>query len=116
MEDTLAYGGAFYILNKLYFSSLLATLNRREMLRAQMHAPTGGMISISFGTNTNTRAGEGLSVAMDTLGNEGDTGTMSEIRTKTEMKTMGDPVSAVYNSADQAQAGFFEIKVERHVI
>ncbi|KAF7341938.1 hypothetical protein MSAN_02049800 [Mycena sanguinolenta] len=41
MKETFAYAGAFYMLSKLYFSSLLATLNRREKIRTQMDATTG---------------------------------------------------------------------------
>ncbi|PPQ93178.1 hypothetical protein CVT25_002838 [Psilocybe cyanescens] len=45
MEGTFAYAGAFYMLSKLYLSSLLATLNRREKIRTQMEATTE-MISV----------------------------------------------------------------------
>ncbi|KAE9393127.1 hypothetical protein BT96DRAFT_924238 [Gymnopus androsaceus JB14] len=58
MKETFAYAGAFFMLSKLYFSSLLATLNRREKIRTQMNG-TSGMVSIPLQTG-NSRGLEGI--------------------------------------------------------
>ncbi|KAE9393125.1 hypothetical protein BT96DRAFT_979078 [Gymnopus androsaceus JB14] len=58
MKETFAYAGAFYMLSKLYFSSLLATLNRREKIRTQMNG-TSGMVSIPLQTG-NIRGLKGI--------------------------------------------------------
>ncbi|KAE9393103.1 hypothetical protein BT96DRAFT_999734 [Gymnopus androsaceus JB14] len=58
MKETFAYAGAFYMLSKLYFSSLLATLNRREKIRTQMNG-TSGIVSIPLQTG-NSRGLKGI--------------------------------------------------------
>ncbi|KDR77692.1 hypothetical protein GALMADRAFT_278747 [Galerina marginata CBS 339.88] len=68
MKETFAYAGAFYMLSKLYFSSLLATLNRREKIRTQMDG-TNGMISIPLETG-NSRGFKGVGILSFKLGDE----------------------------------------------
>ncbi|KAF8204382.1 hypothetical protein K438DRAFT_558916 [Mycena galopus ATCC 62051] len=75
MKETFAYAGAFYMLSKLYFSSLLATLNRREKIRTQMDA-TSGIISVPLQTS-NSR---GLKGTGSNLGGESCTSQSSTSR------------------------------------
>ncbi|KAJ7270270.1 hypothetical protein C8J57DRAFT_1468427 [Mycena rebaudengoi] len=73
MKETFAYAGAFYMLSKLYFSSLLATLSRREKIRTQMDATSLGIVSVPLQTSNSSGLkgiGSGLVIRGSKSGNE----------------------------------------------
>uniref|UniRef100_A0A8H8CHG0 Uncharacterized protein n=1 Tax=Psilocybe cubensis TaxID=181762 RepID=A0A8H8CHG0_PSICU len=131
MKETFAYAGAFYMLSKLYFSSLLATLNRREKIRTQMDAPTGGIISIPFGATTRNREhtrGKEISMAVFASVDEAST-TMtvsSGVQTRGEVQTRGGAVGGDGDGDGDGEAqrlhalnlknGQIEVKTEKHVV
>ncbi|KAF7341930.1 hypothetical protein MSAN_02049000 [Mycena sanguinolenta] len=120
MKETFAYAGAFYMLNKLYFSSLLATLNRREKIRTQMNA-TSGFVSGPFHTsNTNGLKGIGseLVIRSSKLGEE-----LSTFRSATgrqqddsEYQVGGMGVELGLCSKNSLHHGHVEIKVETDMV
>jgi len=51
MKGTYADAGSFYVLSKLYFSSFLATLGRRDKIRTKMEG-ANGMVSLPLQTGS----------------------------------------------------------------
>jgi len=109
-KGTYAYAGAFYMLSKLYFSSLLATLNRREKIRTQMD-DTSGIVSVPLQTG-NSHGLKGIGIRSFKSGDE----VMSEQQNDSQSQVGGVELGLGLPSKNPLRHGHVEIKVETDMV
>ncbi|KAJ7116701.1 hypothetical protein C8R44DRAFT_675039 [Mycena epipterygia] len=118
MKETFAYAGAFYMLSKLYFSSLLATLNRREKIRMQMDG-TSGIVSVPLQTgNSRGLKGIGSGMAFNSFksGDEVSTARSGMSKQQNDSESQVGGVGLGLGLQNPLHHGHVEIKVETDMV